>query len=235
MIRKIVATGICLVALGAVALAWRMQQNRQANERDARSILPRAEAGDPEAQYHLARLYYYGQGVRQDYSEAFRWSRKAADQGNVKALYTNGIFYDQGKGVAQDEVEAIRWYRQAADRGYPLAEQAMGYVYFTGRGVALDYSEAARWYRLAADQGDRRSQSALAYLYHTGQGVPRNETEAQTWYRKSAESDPAAGSVLRFLNREPRAQASVVWQIVGVTLVAMLLAVAGKSRRRAAE
>ena len=42
----------------------------------------------------------------QDYSDAARWYRKAADQGNADAQYTLGIMYADGQGVAQDLIQA---------------------------------------------------------------------------------------------------------------------------------
>ena len=44
-----------------------------------------AEEGMPEAQYNLGLMYSTGKGVPQDYNEAIRWYRLAADQGHSKA------------------------------------------------------------------------------------------------------------------------------------------------------
>jgi len=43
-----------------------------------------AERGDAEAQDILGNMYYNGQGVPQDYKEAARWYRKAAEQGDAE-------------------------------------------------------------------------------------------------------------------------------------------------------
>ena len=40
-----------------------------------------AEGGDAEAQNNLGAMYYNGEGVPQDYKEAVKWQRKAAEQG----------------------------------------------------------------------------------------------------------------------------------------------------------
>ena len=39
------------------------------------------------AQNNLGWMYYYGLGVEQDYTEALRWFKKAAEQGYVDAQY----------------------------------------------------------------------------------------------------------------------------------------------------
>ena len=47
--------------------------------------LPRAEAGEPWAQYTLGYLYYYGRGVAQDRRTAKRWIASAAAKGYAPA------------------------------------------------------------------------------------------------------------------------------------------------------
>ena len=49
-----------------------------------------AEAGDPDAELRLASMYYRGEGMEQDYREAAKWYRKAAEQGNAEAQYRLG-------------------------------------------------------------------------------------------------------------------------------------------------
>ena len=44
-----------------------------------------AEQGDLEAQWHLGRQYRDGDMVPQDFTQAHRWIRMAADQGNAEA------------------------------------------------------------------------------------------------------------------------------------------------------
>jgi TPR repeat protein len=40
-----------------------------------------------------------GLGVPQDYTEATKWYRKAAEQGDAKAQYNLGYMYNDGCGV----------------------------------------------------------------------------------------------------------------------------------------
>jgi TPR repeat protein len=59
-----------------------------------------------------------GQGVKQDYAEAMRWYRAAANQGHADAQCNLGIMYKNGQKVKQSDCEAMRWYRKAADQGH---------------------------------------------------------------------------------------------------------------------
>ena len=64
--------------------------------------LKAADQGHASAQYNIGILYYIGQGVPQDYSQAMEWYLKAADQGNANAQYNIGSLYFNGHGVPQD-------------------------------------------------------------------------------------------------------------------------------------
>jgi hypothetical protein len=96
--------------------------------------------------------------VPQDYAEALRWYRKAADQGDAGAQQAIGSAYYYGDGVAQDRSEAARWYRLAADKGFAKAQYSLGLLYYDGRGVAQDRAEAYRLFHRAADQGNENAQ-----------------------------------------------------------------------------
>ena len=57
-----------------------------------------------------------GQGVSQDYTEAVKWYRKAAEQGVAKAQYNLGAMYFDGQGVPQDYIQAHKWLNLSASR-----------------------------------------------------------------------------------------------------------------------
>ena len=59
-----------------------------------------ANAGDMVSQNILGWAYLSGQGVTQDYSIAFSWISKSAEQGNTWALGQLGLMYQNGYGVS---------------------------------------------------------------------------------------------------------------------------------------
>ena len=75
-----------------------------------------------KAQYMVGTLYYSGQGVEQDYTEAVRWHTKAAERGYVDAQFNLGVMYYFGLGVKQNYAEALRWYTKAAEKGNDYAQ-----------------------------------------------------------------------------------------------------------------
>jgi TPR repeat protein len=69
----------------------------------AAKIRPLAEQGDPKCQYFLGTCYDNGiGGVSQDYAEALKWYRKAAEQGHGDALASMAGMYAGGYGVPKN-------------------------------------------------------------------------------------------------------------------------------------
>jgi uncharacterized protein len=60
-------------------------------------------------------MYDMALGVPQDYAEAAKWYRLAAEQGSASAQNTLGTMYHGGIGVSQDYAEAVKSYRLAAE------------------------------------------------------------------------------------------------------------------------
>jgi TPR repeat protein len=138
----------------------------------------------PEAQFNLGFMYYKGEGVSQNYPEATKWLRKAAEQGHVKAQFLLSSI-------------VAKWLRKAADQGDGYSQANLGHMYYGGLyygglGVPQDYSEAAKWYRKAADQGIASAQTNLGAMYDKGEGVAQDYAEAAKWYRKAAEQRNAS-------------------------------------------
>ena len=116
-------------------------------------LRPLAEGGNDSAQARLGLMYDLGHGVAQNYTEAAKWYRAAAEQGHEVAQLFLGL-YSNGKGFPQNHSEAARWYAEAAERGNARAQGFLGSLYATGKGVPQDYAAALKWFRLAANQGD---------------------------------------------------------------------------------
>jgi TPR repeat protein len=74
-------------------------------------------ASTPQDYYERGLRYANGDGVTQDYAEAAKWYRLAADAGNTAAQRSLGYLYGSGKGVPQDYAEAQKWFQKASSRG----------------------------------------------------------------------------------------------------------------------
>lgn len=153
-------------------------------------LMAKAEQGDVNAQETLAYYYWGGQIIetptRQDFAEAARWSRRAAEQGSRVGQCNLGVAYREGKGLQKDDVEAARWFRMAAEQGAAIAQSNLALMYLRGEGVQKDSGEGMRWYQMAAQQGDAVAQRNLGVLLQGGYGVDADFAQAVRWLREAA-------------------------------------------------
>jgi len=84
----------CAPTLTSVAMgekSFKKKNYRQAFIR----LMPAAKAGDPEAQYAVAYMYFYGQGVVENREKAIYWMKAAAKLGQPKAAQAMKILDSQ--------------------------------------------------------------------------------------------------------------------------------------------
>lgn len=132
----------------------RAEEARTPDELNAAALKARAAKGDAEAQYLLGGYYAKGIGVTQDWAEAARWSRKAAEQGNARGQYAMGFLSETGRGVTRDDAEAAKWYAKAARQGDTSAQYGLAGLYGQGAGVKQDWEAAYFWSSLSAYTGE---------------------------------------------------------------------------------
>lgn len=84
----IVVLTVCLCACAGTSSRVRIAADNfyEGNfERSIRYLQRPAQKGEPEAQYALGYMLYYGKGVTEDKAEAVKWLQLAAAQGHAKA------------------------------------------------------------------------------------------------------------------------------------------------------
>jgi len=156
------------------------------NEDNFSNCLSVAKQGDEEAQEIIGDMYYFGNGVVQNYASSFNWIKKSAEQYNTSAQFKLGLMYFEGKGVTQDYKKSFNWYLIAANQGFSPAQLNLAYLYFNGFGVVQDYNESAKWNKVSAEQGETAAQLRLGFMYLNGRGVEENHVEGLKWLSKAA-------------------------------------------------
>jgi TPR repeat protein len=73
-------------------------------------------------------MYTSGDGVPQDYAEAVRWYRLAAEQGSAVAQSHLGFMYAVGDGVPKDLVYSYMWLDLSAAHGNARARSGQGVI-----------------------------------------------------------------------------------------------------------
>lgn len=97
-----------------------------------------AQQGDAKSQYGVASAYYYGEGVKQDFTSAHKWMLKSANNGLGSAKVFLGVMYDQGQGVKRDTEKMHQLWNEASAGCNAPAYTMLASAYFTGNGVAKD-------------------------------------------------------------------------------------------------
>ncbi|MDA7531765.1 sel1 repeat family protein [Akkermansiaceae bacterium] len=165
----------------------------------------RAEAGDAKSQYEFGYGYYGGdeldfdralgryKGPTQDYSEAVKWWRKAAEQGYATAQNALATAYVNGKGIPEDYNEAVNWWRKAAEQGNASALVNLGRAYYKGVGVPENIVKAYMFTNLgyAQDSGESRTKKTWLSLKEEIKSFMTNEqiAEGQKLTREWLERD----------------------------------------------
>lgn len=127
-----------------------------------------AENGNVRAQYALAQIYHYGDGVPKDPEKAFRWYEEAAKNGDIDAMlftahYYRGIF--AGSTMEKNLDEAEKWFRQAAEMGDKRGMRYLSSVLYERlrNGETDREAEAREWY-------DRGTEGMEHFHHHEDDG-----------------------------------------------------------------
>ena len=121
---------------------------------------PAAIAGDPTAQYNLARAYQLGRGVPVDLKMAETWFGKAATQGHLPSRDNYGLVLFQNG----DRTSAMPYIEEASDRGDSRAQYVLGTALFNGDTVKKDWVRAYALMTRASAAGIGAASSSLAQM-----------------------------------------------------------------------
>lgn len=164
-----------------------------------------AQNGEPNGYFLLGFFYYQGEGVTQNFTEAIKWFKKAANNGLCNSYGFLGACYITQKKY----VEAINWFKKAIDNGdCCYADLGACYLqlgkfteaipwlkkgiddkrpeYYVSLGQCYyflqNYTEAIPWLKKAADKGITDSYFTLGLSFY----FLKNYTEAIIWFEKAA-------------------------------------------------
>lgn len=113
-----------------------------------------ALSGNPDSQYELGLYYHEGSAKAHDplasgplgeisnyeYSQAFIWYQRAANNGHVEATYKTAFFYENGLGTGRDIPAAISWYKKYSQF---VANDAAGFTRVSAQIAELEKSGGA--------------------------------------------------------------------------------------------
>lgn len=116
-------------------------------------LAPLAARGDPEAQFYVAKMHYFGFGIPKDLDIAFIRYTDSAEQAYMKAQHNLGLMYINGLSTDTNPELGYEWIAKAAAQGFALSQFMMG-VALTMEGSPLqqDITRGLEYYEAAALQ-----------------------------------------------------------------------------------
>ena len=148
-------------------------------------------------QYRIGKMYCYGLGTGQDYSQAFDWFLKSAKDNNKFAQFSLANLYYYGNGVEKDLSQAFLWYQKSASQGQPYASYAVAQMYSNGECVTKDDDTAQQYYAQALsgflnlerkEQADENLFYKIGMMYKNGLGTDVDVSRAIDYFQRSAEN-----------------------------------------------
>ncbi len=162
--RLLAALAAAFVAVGAPALADNKAGFDMWNRGDfygaVKEWRPLAIAGDPIAQYNLAKAYQLGRGLPVDTKMAESWYGKAAQQGHIPSRDNYGLLLFQNG----DRLSAMPYIEESAGRGEPRAQYVLGTALFNGDVMKKDWVRAYALMTRASAAGIAAASTSLAEM-----------------------------------------------------------------------
>jgi TPR repeat protein len=137
--------------------------------------------GVDEGLLTIAEMYENGEDVDQDYGEAAKWYRKAAEKGVLRAQVELARMLIRGQGIPQDFSGALHWCEVAANKDFLPGMYCVGTVYRDALGVPKDSANAFKWFQRAASHCHGDSMWELGKMYWNGYGVKKDKVVGYTW------------------------------------------------------
>ncbi len=143
---------------------------RKARGYDMMALIREAEMGDYVSQFSLGTKFYFGRGIRKDFSEAARWFRAAAMRGcpvppgyppplppgkyypYFQYAYKGNYPQNWNPSFPQGPEVTIEQLKVAAEAGDPHSQFLLGTRFLMGTGNEKSFIQAAGWLKRAADR-----------------------------------------------------------------------------------
>ena len=143
-----------------ICVLWLLLMCNDGLAYDNLHLIEDAKAGDREAQYTLAHLYYKGLGgVDRSMIQAVTWFRRAAEAGHVDSMYDLAMILLDDEHVTGTSDESFYWLKKSADLGHGDAQYALGRAY----GLS-DPEKGVYWLKQAVMNGHSEASEYLEKL-----------------------------------------------------------------------
>ena len=113
---------------------------------------------------------------KQDFRNAYRFLKKAADKGHIDAQYKLALMFDVGDKIPEDRHQALKYMKMASEQG--MADACYALAVWQERGYPTG-QDPIDLYEKAAQQGNKNAMTSLIVRY---EGI--NPERQLYWYNK---------------------------------------------------
>ena len=146
-----------------------------------------AHAGNDTGKFNMARMFFHGEGVNQDYEMAYRFFEELYEKDYPGVNLYMGLYAENGFLEKPDYEAAVKYYEQGIEKGDEYCPVNLGRMYCKGIGVPEDLQKGFELYMLGWERGDALAATNIGYCYEVGQGVQKNREKAVEYYTYAAE------------------------------------------------
>lgn len=152
-----------------------------------------ARNGNPDAQFHVAQCYEWGDGVDEDVDESLKWYEKAAENGHPKALTYMVEANFEGRIPFATKEKAKRYIQLGLNKGVKYGPFLRNSAYC----IQMDgnHEKAYMLYKEAFDLGYYAAGRDLGYMNAHAIGVPKNSEKAFEYYKIAWEKGHDMGAL----------------------------------------
>ncbi|OHS96681.1 hypothetical protein TRFO_09843 [Tritrichomonas foetus] len=139
-----------------------------------------AEEGNGRTLFYIGIMYYYGEGLKQNYLTAKEYFEKAiqANPNYPNSYNSLGMMYNNGFGVEKDRSKSSELYKKAADLGFNWGKYNYSINLFYGYGVKSNPTEALKLLE-ETSKSIHYAKYAIALIKYFGRnGIPVDKVSA---------------------------------------------------------
>lgn len=186
-------------AVELIRLNLHSKDHKSVSSSEVNLFVQIASGGDTGVAAAIGKRYLLGiEGFKQDYHQAKKYLRMAANRNHAGSLALLGYMHCLGLGLQPNMDTAYSYFVSAATHNDPLGHNGLGFLYFKGtRSLARDVKLAFKHFNESAFSGSADGMYNLASMYLTGAGTQQSFHHAVLYYTQALDRGhtPAAYSL----------------------------------------
>ena len=157
--------------------------NSGLNDKAYKLFSESVEAGGIEAIYELAKCYYYGIGVKRNYSMALKFCNHGVEFKHYNCYYLLACIYENGYGVEVSINKAKEYYKLIIDLGddislISISQNNLAEIFWAELDENENREEIVKLYESSYNNGYYKAMTNLGVKYHEGIGVYKDNVLA---------------------------------------------------------